>query len=468
MRRVLIAACSTALGGLALLPGTAGATVTCTLVPDQTLTVNVDATSAQASLVRQGSDIQVHDGAIGASPVACTGGPATVTNTDQITVNDTAVGPHNVTLLVSLQGGPFAPGQNVDPPAGSADTTGPEIEIVFVAGDPTDLDTVEIDGSDEADDIDVGEGAVTTFNANLNPAADGASPDCDDVTATLSERAVVQGRGGDDDLNATACQNLPNLQALDPVRLEGNNQADFLRGGPGADEVLGGTQDDNVNGGAGEDTLDGSSGDDKLDGGTGADGVEGGDGTDRVLYEDRTTPLTVTIGNGGADDGGSEDQAGGSRDNVGLSVEHVTGGSAGDSITGSAVRNVLNGGLGDDFLLGGEGNDDLEGEGGNDSLDGGGGNDDVSGADGTDSVRGSGGADDLFGGSAADRLLGGAGADFLKGQGGKQDVMSGEGGNDKLAAKDGKKDKKINCGKGKAAKESAKVDRKQDPPAKSC
>jgi Ca2+-binding RTX toxin-like protein len=458
MRRALIAICGVGLGAFLLAPGSASAAVTCMQAAD-VVTVDITAGSTQASLDVQSGAIRGFDGPIGGTDV-CAAATATTTNTDTINVTDSTGG--STTLLISLQGGAFAPGQDAEP-GGAA-----EIEITYAASGAADNDRIEVDGSDGADDFDFGEGAVTTFNANLNPAAETGSPDCDDIIATLTEAAVVRGRGGDDDLNATACDGVMTLDPLEgSLTMEGGNQNDFVRGGPGADIVNGGSADDNLNGGAGDDTVDGGLDDDKLDGGAGADGIEGGDETDRVLYDDRSTPLNVTVGNGAADDGGGEDQSGGSRDNVGATVEHVTGGSAGDSIAGSGVRNALNGGLGDDLLLGGGGNDDLEGEGGNDSLDGGGGNDDARGADGSDSARGSSGADALFGGSLADRLLGGAGADLLKGEAGKNDIMSGQAGNDKLNARDRKRDRKINCGKGKARKESAKIDRK-DPRPKSC
>lgn len=453
--------------GVALLaPTSASANVDCTLVLDDTLTVTfTDAASPQASLQRSGSTINVYDGPTTATPEVCTGGPVTVTNVDAIVVNDFPG--HDATLLVSLQGGGFEPGENDTPPLSSVDSTGPEIEISFAAGNGT-SDQIELDGSDSADDFDLGQTAGTTFNANVNPAADGAMPDCDDVSATGVEDVIVRGRGGDDDVNATSCNGIGGGLPLDPdsLALEGGNQADAVRGGPGVDSVLGGTQDDNVKGGDGNDSIDGERDNDKVDGGVGADTLEGGTETDRVFYDDRATVVTATIGNGGADDGGSEDQSGGNRDNIGLSIENLTGGSAGDSVTGSSTRNVVNSGAGDDVLLGVDGNDELQGEDGNDTLDGGGGKDELRGLAGTDTERGGGASDQLFGGDSADKLFGGNGGDVLKGDKGK-DSMSGQAGNDKINAKDRKRDTKISCGKGKASKESAKVD-KQDPKAKSC
>ena len=465
MRRTLIAIAAAAAATVPLVvPGSASAAVICSNAGSDLLTIQVTDPTTQVSIDRSGDRIRAFDGPVGGTDACDIAVDPTVTNTDDVSVEDqTAAGP--LTLLVSLQGGRFEPGQNVAPP--SPEGVGPEVEIVFTGG--TGVNTLEIEGSDSADDVDLGEGPPPfDVVANLNAGAEASGADCDDVRGESVEHVIVHGRGGTDDVNATACSGIGGAVPLDPdsLLIEGNNQEDSLRGGPGADSVLGGTQDDNPRGGAGDDQVDGGDQDDKVDGGVGGDRIEGGAGTDRVLYDDRGTPLTITVGNGGADDGGGEDQGGSGRDNVGFTVEHVTGGSAGDTIVGSSVRNVLTGGLGDDVFLGGEGNDDLEGEGGNDQLDGEGGDDDVSGGDGEDTGRGGGGGDDLLGGGGSDRLLGGGRADFLRGDAGK-DVHKGQSGNDKINARDRKRDRTISCGKGKAKRESAKVDKK-DPKAKSC
>jgi len=465
MRKIVIAICGAALGVVLLAPSSASAVVTCNLAAE-VLTITPDGTDTQVSIDRSGSAIRAFDGALGASADVCAGDAPTVSNTEEIDIDDTGNAGHDLVILVSLQGGLFAAGADTPP-----ETSGPEIEIDAMAGSGT--DTLQIEGGDGADDIDLGEfgNLFSQPVVNFNAAADGATRDCDDLEGNAIETILVSGRGGDDDINATACNGIGGATPLDSpavssLRLEGNNQGDFLRGGSGQDTGVGGTQDDNVIGGDGNDSIDGERDNDKVDGGAGADTIEGGTETDRVLYDDRTTLVTATIGNGGADDGGDQDLSGGVRDNIGLSVENLTGGSAGDSVTGSSARNVVNGGPGDDVLLGLGGNDDLEGEDGNDTADGGDGKDEVRGQGGTDTTRGGGGADQLFGGPLNDKLLGGNGGDVLKGDKGK-DTFSGQGGNDKINAKDGARDKKISCGKGKATKESAKVD-KQDPKAKSC
>ena len=405
--------------------------------------------------VGPGSVIRAYDGALGVGADACSGSGATTANVSDITIDDMTGG--NLVVLISHQGGAFAPGQPVE-------TTGSEIEIAVTAGGGT--NRLEVDGSDNADTFAFGEmgGAVV---GNLNVAAETTGADFDDLDATGVETLLVRGRGGDDDLNATGNSGL----GIGPVNLavltlEGGNQADFLRGGSGADTVRGGTQNDNLVGGAGQDNLDGERDLDRLDGGAAADVIEGGTEADRVLYDDRTTAQVLTIGNGAPDDGGTEDQSAAGRDNVGASVEYATTGSGPDSVTGSLVENRVNGKAGDDVILGLGGNDTLDGELGNDRLDGGDGADILRALDGADTELGGSGKDKLIGGAGADKLFGGPGGDRVTGDLGK-DVHKGQDGNDKLFARDGKKDKKIDCGAGKAKKESAKADPK-DPKPRSC
>ena len=449
---VAVAAAGTA---FAISAGTAGAAVTCTTLVAGT-TIEATAGTTQVSVdVAPAGQIRAFDGNIGAGADACGAVDASTANMDSISIQDMTGG--DLVVLISHQGGAFAPGLTAEP-------TGSEIEITVASGGGT--DRLEVDGSDNADTFTFGEtgGAVV---ANLNVAAETAGADFDDLNATGIETLLVRGRGGEDDLNATGSSGL----GIGPVNLavltlEGGNQPDFLRGGSGADTIKGGTQDDNLVGGAGQDNLDGERDLDRLDGGAAADVIEGGTEADRVLYDDRTTAQTVTIGNGAADDGGGEDQSAAGRDNVGVSVEYATMGSGPDSVTGSSVENRINGKVGDDVILGLGGNDTLDGELGNDRLDGGDGADLLRALDGADTDLGGSGKDRLFGGAAADKLFGGPGADQVTGDLGK-DVHKGQGGNDVLFARDGKRDKKIDCGAGKAKKESAKVDPK-DPKAKSC
>jgi len=123
----------------------------------------------------------------------------------------------------------------------------------------------------------------------------------------------------------------------------------------------------------GPNRLMGGGGDDTLDGLLGADVFEGGDGSDTVTYAGRTLPVTATI-DGVADDGttvaGDDgrlsdfDSFRQRHDSIGLDVENVIGGSAGDTFRGDADANLLVGGEGGDSINGGAGGDTLLGGGG--------------------------------------------------------------------------------------------------------
>jgi Ca2+-binding RTX toxin-like protein len=83
-----------------------------------------------------------------------------------------------------------------------------------------------------------------------------------------SDRVTVNGRGGDDVLDASG---LAATSAL--LTLDGGNGDDVLIGGDGDDVLLGGDDDDVLIGGPGTDTLDGGSGDNVVIQSLGADSV---------------------------------------------------------------------------------------------------------------------------------------------------------------------------------------------------
>jgi hypothetical protein len=155
-------------------------------------------------------------------------------------------------------------------------------------------------------------------------------------------------------------------------------------------------------------------------------------GEDVVAYA-RSTPVTVSIGDG------ANDGAPGEHDDVQADVEDVTGGAAADTLTGDDADNVLVGGGGDDTLTGGPGDDTLMGDApgggdaGNDSLDGGEGNDELDGGPGIDTLHGGPGDDllrgDYYPGFATNSHLldGGLGQDeFIASQGSVVEAQDGE------------------------------------------
>jgi Ca2+-binding RTX toxin-like protein len=201
--------------------------------------------------------------------------------------------------------------------------------------------------------------------------------------------------------------------------------------------------------------LDGGDGDDELEGGTGRTVLHGGAGgdifhpgganDDIIDYSDRTAPLTVTIGDGLANDGEA-----GEGDLIPDSIAKIWGGEAGDSITYAPAQvlddGVLEGRGGNDTIfctasfttiLGGPGSDLLTDRGstfdevvnggpGADVLVGGG---EASfqrfrGGPGLDQIDGKGHRDIIFGGDGPDDLVGGAGPDFLSGGAGKDTLRA--------------------------------------------
>ena len=324
-------------------------------------------------------------------------------------------------------------------------------------------------------------------------AGDGAAGEGDNASAE-----VLTGGTAADRLTGSAVADVINGGAGDDS-LDGGDGDDTLTGGPGADELQGGagardlasyagrtealsitlaggspdgaagendtvvTED--VIGGSGADRLTGSHLDNRLDGGPGADtldGAEGADvltggtGTDVASYAGRTTGVAVRldgIANDGSDPDG--DRNSGEGDDVGATVENVTGSAGADWLAGDGLANTLTGGDGRDRPDGGlrgdvpdrrtgrdtahyatRGTDlavtidaaagdgaDLDGDGRGEEddrvaetievVEGGNGNDRLTGGAGADELRGNNGFDTLSGRGGADRLSGGAGRDTV-------------------------------------------------------
>jgi Ca2+-binding RTX toxin-like protein len=180
----------------------------------------------------------------------------------------------------------------------------------------------------------------------------------DDVRGLDGADELVGG-AGDDELDGDAGDD----------GLAGGAGADSLFGDSGNDQLSGGTGDDTLDGGPGQDSFRGGTGNDTFEGDTGSDtyttddseGVDGADrfsgggGVDVVNYGPRTVALSVTIGNGQADDG-----AAGEGDEI-VDADQVIGGSARDILVGSGANETLIGNGGSDSLNGGAGQDVLRG-----------------------------------------------------------------------------------------------------------
>jgi Ca2+-binding RTX toxin-like protein len=231
-------------------------------------------------------------------------------------------------------------------------------------------------------------------------------------------------------------------------------------GGPEDLDPATGNRDDirfgvkGIIGGSGNDTMRGLP---RYRGGPGADTIGiFEDPPAEVYYDDHTLGVTVTP-DGVANDGSSEDESGGVRDNVRVRPSLIVGGTGPDVLNAHPLGTTLLGGPGDDKLLGAAGPDTLLSDPGADDLFGGGGSDTVRYDTRTTSLRvdqdnqaDDGGAPDdngtrrdnvtsaetLVGGSADDTLGGTQTGDLIRGLGGA-DTLYGHGGTDVIRGGDG-------------------------------
>ncbi len=163
-------------------------------------------------------------------------------------------------------------------------------------------DTVQIEGSDAADDIALDHDGVPGGGAGDMSLWDGTP-----LIQSDGDVTVVDGAGGDDVIKT-------------------GDGAAYAFGGAGHDQITVGDGAAAAFGGDGNDTLTGGASDSYLDGGAGNDVIQGGDGNE-VL------------------------KGGVHRDNTGESDDDVIDGGAGDDrISGGEGADLLSGGAGDDVI----------------------------------------------------------------------------------------------------------------------
>jgi Ca2+-binding RTX toxin-like protein len=243
--------------------------------------------------------------------------------------------------------------------------------------------------------------------------------DLSDVTCTTGPTSFVANLGSDN----LADTFIGSLQTSSAMTVNGGPGNDALAAmgtvnGDDGDDLLGGTAPNSVsnfpstmNGGVGNDTLLDGDQDTTMNGDTGVDTAKFFSGNN-----------TITI------DGVKNDGPSGG-DNVGLTVENVTGGPGNDNITGRTsganAANKLAGGGGDDVLNGLDGSDKLDGGPGADTFNGGTGTDTVDYSNRAAAVQaliGNGIADDGEAGEGdnikpdVENVIGGFGNDVLVGQ----------------------------------------------------
>ncbi len=426
-----------AISMLAAMP--ANAAVTCTYDAGTlggTLFVQLGATDDWVELEVAAGFLEVIDLSTGTN-LGCpgAGGPATVTNTEGVIVNDNSDDPGtpagadgNVNVTIVEPAG-FSPGKTQE--AGSAAFSELEIAVNFGAG----VDGLVLIGDDPPNTWRVGTGGL-----DWNAGVPDPSPDAD-VTPQGADHFTLQGAAGNDSLSARGGPGIGAAVSSASMTLLGRDGDDVLEGGDAAGTSEG--DGDVLAGGDGDDVLRGFGGADGFLPGGGGDIVEGGAGVDGIAFPTVSTDLAVDLGRAGPQaTGEGTDTIGG--------IENATGSDGNDTLTGTAGPNSLRGA---------DGNDTLDGRGGPDTLGGGVGIDTVSYAQApagvsvnltTGTVTGGAGDDttgeveNLIGSPFADTLTGTALANSIVGLAGTDQVTA-LAGADSVDVRDGEADT-ASCG----------------------
>jgi Ca2+-binding RTX toxin-like protein len=233
-----------------------------------------------------------------------------------------------------------------------AKTAADTITVTSTAATPNDTIGYKLTGGKLGIDRTAGE--------SLAP-GQGCTGNGNNVTCAVDfiTRLIIDLGPGDDQITAG-----PTLPIGMHAEIHGGPGRDTLRGADASNDLLFGDDGDDVlDGGFGDDKLDGGAGDDSLIANLGVDIYRGGTGIDALSYAAYSSPVRVTVGTGGADDGSI-----GETDDVGGDIERVDGGTGDDTLIGAAGTDLLYGNAGNDILDGGAGADLLVGGAGNDTI----------------------------------------------------------------------------------------------------
>ena len=284
--------------------------------------------------------------------------------------------------------------------AGVVTAIGTASADTFVLAGSADFQTFTVTISNDIDDT-----VTETFNrTEVDQVVVFAGDGDDSVFNTLLNETVINGQGGDDDI-------------------QGGFLNDSIFGGPGNDILFGRNGDDFLSGGDGDDTLNGVNGNDILNGFDGNDQIIGNNGDDVLIGGLGNDTLFGLNGNDLINGNEGDDTIiGGAGDDV------ANGGRGADNIAGNGGEDTLQGNGGDDTINGGADDDELRGGSGDDRLIGANGDDNITGASGVDFITGNAGNDDLFGGVGNDLIFGGVGDEgFISGGEGNDRIDGGEG-----------------------------------------
>lgn len=290
----------------------------------------------------------------------------------------------------------------------------------------TSLTSLNIQGSDSANLIDLSAITSATFSPNLIINVHGG-----DAADTIIGSELADNLFGDNGADS----------------IIGGAGADTLSGGDGNDTITGGTENDSILGGDGLDNITGDDGADTINGGNGADNISGGAGNDSILAGNGQDTANGDAGDDIVNGEDGNDSLLGSDGN-----DAIYGGNGNDFVSAGDGLDTINGNAGDDVLGGDAGNDSISGDDGNDSITGGDNDDFINGAAGNDTVFGQNGNDSIIGGAGNDVLYGdsndptqlGTGNDSIQGQvgndtvngGGGRDTLDGGVGNDRIESGD--------------------------------
>lgn len=151
---------------------------------------------------------------------------------------------------------------------------------------------LQIVGSDGQDDVDVDLDRDGSIEVDVKLDKDDADLRVQRTFAAADVRSIrVVLHDGDD--KATADE-----EVVVPVRIDGGEGDDDLRGGAGDDHLVGGPGRDQLRGDEGDDVLVGGEDRDKLDGGDGQNLVIGGSGSDDVRGSHDGGPGDILIAGG--------------------------------------------------------------------------------------------------------------------------------------------------------------------------
>jgi hypothetical protein len=344
-----------------------GATVTCPLAAPTSVVVNLDdlgdtftattVTEDPFTINGEAGDDTALTGSNVADNISGGDGADTLSGDDGNDLmiggagNDNFNGNVGTDTVAYSASGPFADPCSEAPPTISVDADGATDDDAGCnseTGDEIETDVENVTGSTGVDTITgnassnvlTGIGGDDTMNGGTGDDTLSGGDDNDTLNGDDDDDAITGGAGNDIINGGDTSDNSPGLSGgpgNDTIDGGAGGGGDIINGDAGNDLLLGGSD--------GADTLNGGDDNDRMRGGTLGDTFNGGNGLDRALYDvcsEVGPTITITI-DGAANDAGCDAEA---TDNVGTTVESITGTTGADTITGSCQANTFAGSVG--------------------------------------------------------------------------------------------------------------------------